>query len=176
MKKVLLLPGWMTSLKLYNNDGGFRVCLGILDNESLSSDYAVGVSLGALVVLRDIKNIKGKIISPIPKRNIIRWFVQWLKYITSEGLFLERQKFTINPIKYTSEVINCIKLLNIDFSESLNNPSKDKVVVIKSKNDRFFCDDIAVEFLHSKGIKVIGVEGGHDWNRETEKMIRSLTL
>lgn len=169
MKKVLLLPGWMTSLKLYNNNKDFHVCLGKLDEESFSADYVVGLSLGALVILRDIKKIKGKVIlinPPLPKKNIFIWFTQWIKFITREGLFLKRQKFTINPFKYILELFNCIKLLNIDFSDTFNSISSDIITVIRGKNDIFFCDKTSVSFLHSKGIRVIEVGGGHNWSEE----------
>lgn len=178
MKNVLLLPEWMTSLKLYIDNGSdFNICLGKLDREAFSAEYVVGLSLGALVVLRDIKNIKGKIIlinPPVPKRNIARWFVQWVKFIKNEGLFLEGQKFTINPIRYISGLIDCIKLFNIDFSKTLDNISKDKLTVIRGKNDIFFCDEFSVGFLRSKNIKVIEVEGGHNWNEGIEETLNNL--
>jgi len=165
----------MTSLKLYGiGDVDFNVCLGKLDREAMSANYVAGLSLGGLVALREIKNIKGKIIlinPPVPKRNIIRWFVQWVKFITSEGLLLEVQKFTINPALYIFGLIDCIKLFNIDFSKALDNVSTDKVTVIRGRNDMFFCDELAVDFLRSKNIKFIEVEGGHNWNVEIEKTL-----
>jgi hypothetical protein len=97
-----------------------------------------------------------------------------LKYITSEGLFLERQKFTINPIKYTHEIINCIRLLNIDFSETLNNISQDRILVIRSKNDNYFCDELSINFLKSKNIKIVEIRGGHNWNEEMERAMNNL--
>jgi len=62
MKKVLLLPWWMTSVKLYkNNIDNFDVCIGKLNEKALSVKYVIGISLGALVALKEIKNIKGKV-------------------------------------------------------------------------------------------------------------------
>jgi hypothetical protein len=138
----------------------------------------VGLSLGALVVLKNIKQIKGKIIlvnPPLPRRNIFRWFVQWFNYVTHEGLFLERQKFTKNPIRYSREVFRCVQLLRMDFSNIFDDQSlKDALVVIRGKNDNYFCDEGAVNFLRSKGIMVIEVESGHNWNEEIEREINLL--
>src|SRR3989338_9439223 len=157
MKKVLLLAGWMMSIKLYEQYTDLGILFGELDQEGFEVDYVIGFSLGAIVALRDIKKIKGKIIlvnPPLPKKNFFVWFVRWIRYIKYEGLFLERQKFTINPFKYIWELLKCIKLLGIDFSDTLENIPKDKITVLRGKGDRFFCDDEAVEFLRSKGIHV----------------------
>lgn len=178
MKNVLLLPVWMTSLKLYkNNNSDYNICLGKLDQEAFSAKYVIGFSLGALVALRDIKNIQDKIIliNPlVPKRGVTSWLVQWVKFVTSEGLFLERQNFTSNPIRYIFGLKECIELINIDFSKTLNNVFEDKVTVIRGKRDVFYCDEFAVSFLHSKNINVIEVDAGHNWNEEIEKTLNNL--
>ena len=55
MKKILVLPGWMTSIKLYSTDAkSFDTLIGKVDLKTEDADYTIGVSLGALVVLRDI--------------------------------------------------------------------------------------------------------------------------
>ena len=59
VKNVLLLPGWMTSLKLYGNRNDLHVSIGKLNGKSLLANYVIGVSLGALIALRDIENISG---------------------------------------------------------------------------------------------------------------------
>ena len=179
MKKILVLPGWMTGIKFYEDkDYGFDVCLGELGKSSDLTDYVVGVSLGALVVLRDIDQIKGKIIlinPPLPKRNFFVWFGLYLKYLKNEGLFLERQKFTINPVKFILELGRCIKLLDMDFSKALI-LSGDKITVIRGRKDRFFCDDKAVAFLNSKNIKVVEFNGGHNLSLEMEKTMVGLMI
>lgn len=178
MKNVLLLPGWMESLKLYENDGFFEIRLGKLNEEDFSADYVVGLSLGALVVLQNTERIKGKIIliNPlVPKRNIIAWFLKWVSYLVKEGLFFERQRFTKNPIRLLSETIKCVRLLGADFSKVLDNFPKERLIIIRGKNDRFFCDQRAVKFLLSKNIMPIEVDGGHNWGKEIEQKVRGLS-
>ena len=177
MKKILLLPGWMESLQLYEDHKDFHVCIGKLDDACSSTDCVVGLSLGALIALKNIKYIKGKIIlinPPIPRRTIFTWFVRWLNYVLHEGLFLERQSFTKNPIRYSRELIHCIQLLRTDFSDVFDNPQlKETLVVIRGKSDNYFCDEKAVNFLRSKNITIIEVDGGHNWNQEVEKALIS---
>jgi|SRR3989344_7826518 len=180
MKKVLSLPGWMTALRLYKDDiDDFDVYFGGLDEKSFSADYVVGLSLGAIIALYNIEKIKGKVIlvnPPLPKRSLFRWLLKWVKYMVKEGLFLKRQKLTINPIRYTKALTTCIKLLSIDFSNILDNVPKDKITVIRGKDDRFFCDELAVNFLKSKNIKVIEVKGGHNWSEEIEETMNNLIV
>jgi len=177
--RYLLLPGWMESLQLYEDQKDLHVCIGKLDGECTSSDCVVGLSLGALSVLKNIKQIKGKIIlvnPPLPRRNIVRWFVQWFDYVTHEGLFLERQTFTKNPIRFGKGLLQCIQLLTTDFSQIFDDPIQNKnITVVRGKSDRYFCDERAVRFLHSKGIAIIEIESGHNWNEEIEKRIISIT-
>lgn len=172
-RKVLLLPGWMTALKLYKDNDDFDIKIGNLDEDSAQANYVIGLSLGALVVLQNVDRINGKIIlinPALPKRNLLTWFIHWVKFITTDGLFFERQKFTKNPIKFIATVFNCIKLLNADFSKQLD-AIKDRLTIICGKNDKYFCDNKAVEFINLKGIKLIEVEGGHNWSEEVEKAL-----
>ena len=176
MKKILLLPGWMTYIKLYKKHDNFRICFGKMDKESFSADYVVGVSLGTLVVLRDIRKIKGKIIlinPPLPHKSFFVWFKHWLRFVKDEGLFWERQKFTLNPVKFLTELARCIKLLNIDFSNTLDT-FRDKITVLRGKEDVFFCNDEAVRFLLSKNIKVVEYDGGHNLSKIMEETLNSL--
>ena len=89
---------------------------------------------------------------------------------------MERQKFTSNPVKFGLELIRCVQLLNIDFSKTLENIPKDKVVVVRGKRYIFYCDDKAVTFLRSKGMKVLEYEGGHNLSEKLEDTVDGLTL
>ncbi|MFA5954841.1 MAG: hypothetical protein WC817_04900 [Patescibacteria group bacterium] len=178
MKKVLLLPGWMTALKLYKSDGNFDIKIGNLDENAVHADYVIGFSLGALVVLQNSSRINGKIIlinPALPKRNIMTWFLHWVRFITTDGLFHKRQKLTKNPIKFVITLLNGIKLLSTDFSKQLD-MTRDRLIIIRSKGDKYFCDNTAVEFINQKGIKLIEVEGGHNWSSGIEKALLTVEL
>ncbi len=123
MRMVLLLPGWLESLKMYGGDANLEICIDALDERSASADYIIGVSLGALVAPKNINRISGKIIlvnPPLPKRSIFTWFVNWLRFLITEGLLPERQRFTRNPIIFIATLVDCIKLLTTDFSKSFD--------------------------------------------------------
>ena len=130
-----------------------------------------------MVALRDIKKIKGKVIlinPPLLQKSFFAWFVCWLRYLRNEGLFWERQKFTLNPIKFFHELLKCIKLLRINFSDTLDDVSKDKITVIRGREDLFFCDQGTVMFLHLKNIKIIEYKGGHNLCEEMEETMNRL--
>lgn len=162
MQKTLLLPGWMRTLKLYKHSDSLAIHIGNLDTQSALADYVIGLSLGALVVLREIERIRGKVIlinPPLPKRNLLIWLSRWIKYFISEGLFLERQKFIKNPLRFALEIMRCIKLLRTNFEKALDAVPKDRLIIIRGKTDKFFCDDTAANFIRSKGIRLFEVAG-----------------
>ena len=164
-------------LKLYGNADDFDICIGKIDEGSLAADCIVGISLGALVVLREVPRIRGKIIlinPPLPRRSVFTWFFRWINYVLHEGLFLQRQRFTKNPLLFFRELIRCKKLFATDFSKTFDFIPAGKARVIRGKNDRFFCDAQAADFLRSKHVEIIEVDGGHNWCRATEMLLRSL--
>lgn len=177
MKIVLLIPGWMKTLRFYEDRNDIRVCVGKLDEEAISADYVLGFSLGALIVLQNAKQIKGKmlLINPLfPKRSIGAWFVKWAQYIFHEGLFLEMQKFTRNPFRFIKEISHCVGLLRTDFSEILKSLPKGHLVVLRGRDDAFFCDEKAKKFLEENNITFVETDGGHNWSGGIEKTIRTI--
>ncbi|MCX6703071.1 MAG: hypothetical protein NTV02_00035 [Candidatus Zambryskibacteria bacterium] len=42
------------------------------------------------------------------------------------------------------------------------------MVVIRSREDVFFCDSEAVLFLRARGVRVVEIDGGYNWNKNTE--------
>ena len=174
MKKILILPRWVKSHKLYYNEE--IVCkVGNVDEEAKRADPVAGLSLGALILLRSHIQVVGKIVlinPPLPKRNLLTWFIQWLKFSLQEGLFsAHRVTYVINPLKFLSAVAECIRLLSVDFSKILDEIPKGKIVVIRGTKDYFFCDSQAVEFLKRKNIKIIEVDGGHNLSEAMEKAL-----
>jgi hypothetical protein len=179
LKKILILPGWMNYLRMINVKEYSEIWKGKIDKNK-PVDCVVGLSLGALVTLRDMNPNWKKIVlvgPPLPRRNILIWFFQWLKYVMFEGMSLKNQVFTKNPFRFIPELFNCVKLLSADFNKILDMLPADKIIVIRGKNDNFFCDNKAAQFLRSKNIRVIEVENaGHNWhekfNEEINKIIK----
>jgi len=175
MKKVLLLPGWMEQLELFDDQSNiFDIQTNKLSSNYIENDYIIGFSLGTLTILQNIDIIKSNIIlinPPLPKRNILTWFFNWVQFFLKEGLFSKRQKFIKNPVKFFIEVIKCVKLLSMDTSKIFNHLPKDKITVIRGKDDDYFCDDKAVNFLRSNNIKLIEIESGHNWSKKIEEEV-----
>jgi hypothetical protein len=92
MNNILLLPGWMRDLELYD-PSKLKVKIGKLDQDSASAEFLIGSSLSTLVISRDINQVREQIIlinPPLPKRSVFEWVVvSWFKLVTKEGLFFK---------------------------------------------------------------------------------------
>lgn len=167
----------MTTIKFYKNEvRDFDINSGKLSEDARQADCVIGVSIGALAVLKDLNQLKGKVVlinPPLPKRSIFVWIFQWVKYIVG-GLFIEHQKFTLNPIRWVVEISRAVSLFRIDFSNILREFPKDRLTVIRSRDDKYFCDLKALDFLRSLGVKVVEIVGGHNWNLNTEEAMNKL--
>lgn len=161
----------MSTIKCYHTDiHDFTVSSGEVKKDSYEDDYVVGVSLGSLAILESASYLKGKIVlinPPILHRSLTLWLSRWSVYIFG-GLFVERQIFILNPYAWVHALRRAYVLLTTDFSSTIDALPKDRVVVIRSKQDTFFCDKTAVAYLRSHGVHVIEIEGGHNWNIYTE--------
>lgn len=165
----------MTKLQLYNEKSDLQLQFGQLNLPIAGEDVVIGMSLGALVVLRESAHISSKIIlinPPLPKRSISRWFLGLLHLIAAENPFNNRQKFTRNPARWVIEIIKCIRLLSSDFDPVINRIPKNRLIVIRGRKDTSFADEAAVEYLRLKGVKVIEIESGHNWSEVLERSLQ----
>lgn len=176
--KRTFLPGLnMIKLDFYGNPDITFLTSRKLKSTDWSADYMIGFSIGCLTILKNADKITGKIIlinPPLPKRNLVVWFGRWVRYLFTEGLFLQRQHFTKNPFKIVGEMVNAARVLSINFDAALEHFPKDRIIVIRGKDDKFCCDDQVVVYLRSKGIKVIDADGGHNWSEGIEEVVNKL--
>lgn len=171
MKKILVLPGWMRALQFYNPENDFQLQFGKIDLPVENGDVVIGMSLGALIVLRESSRISGKVVlvnPPLPKRSIFHWVISLVRMIVLESPFNNRQKFIRNPLRFAAEIVNCIKLLTTDFDAIISQIPKNRLTVIRGNGDTFFADEKAVAYLHSKNVNLIEVESGHNWSEAIE--------
>jgi hypothetical protein len=171
MKRILVLPGWMTELQFYNPANNFQLQFGKIDLPIEDDDVVIGISLGALVVLRESSRIPGKIIlinPPLPRRNIFVWLYRLMQMMAHETPFNGRQKFTHNPFRFLIEIVRCVALLSANFDATLTALPKERLTVIRGKQDRFFADELTVRYLRVKGVTVIETESGHNWSEAIE--------
>jgi len=176
MRKILVYPGWFESLRTYRtNDLVFRS--GAIEESDFGADHIIGMSLGALIVLKNATRVSGRIVlinPPVPRRGLLVWAVQWMKFMRHEGLMCNRQKFTANPMKFLRFASEALKLLTTDFSDVLESLPPSKALVIRGRHDSFFCDDQAVNFLKSKNIEILEVDSGHNWSEQIEEALSRL--
>lgn len=157
----------MKELKLFSPQNGLDFRFGKIEESLTAEDVVFGMSLGALVVLRESASIPGKIVlinPPLPRRSIFVWLGRWLRMTVYETPFNNRQKFTKNPLRFAIELVRCIKLLSTDFDAAITTLPKERLTVIRGRQDCFFTDNTATAYLRDKGVFVVEVEGGHNWN------------
>ena len=179
MRRVLLIPGWMKTIVLYDKKSGLEIRSGAITQEIAEADCIFALSLAALTALESAEKIKGKLIllnPPLPKRPLFDWLWRWFQYILHEGLFPQKQKFYWNPIKFIITLLNCIRLLRQDFSETIRRFPKEKLVIIRGRKDIYFCDAETAALAKRWNIKILEVTGGHNWSSEMEAAIKKLTL
>ena len=56
---------------------------------------------------------------------------------------------------------------------SKNSP-RENVVIVRGKNDRWFCDEAAARILKEEKIRCVEVDAGHDWNENIAYAIRDI--
>ena len=65
------------------------------------------------------------------------------------------------------------RLLKVDVFGIIQKIPKENLVVIRGKNDDYFCDKESAEIIKSNNIKLIEVEAGHDWNEKIAQAVET---
>jgi hypothetical protein len=96
--------------------------------------------------------------------------VSWIKFFFSEGIAWRK----IIPISsWPFGFKKLFEFLKVDAFEIMSKIPKENLIVIRGKNDNYFCDKKSVEILKNNGFTVMEVEAGHDWNENIAKAIAS---
>jgi len=106
----------------------------------------------------------------IRKRNLLSLLVSWIKFFFLEGI--EWKKIT--PIRsWPFGMKRLLEILRVDALGIMSELPKENLVVIKGKNDNYFCDRESAEILKYNGYTVIEVDADHDWNENIAKTVAS---
>jgi hypothetical protein len=174
-ENIILVPGTIQYVKNYESYKGLDIWIGVQNKEAISSAKCfIGHSLGASYVLN--LNIEpGKrfiFINPlVKKRNILNLFVRWMKFHIFEGIKGEK----VVPVKcWTHTFKQVLFLLKVDVLREMQKIPRGDVVVIRGRQDSFFCDEEDIEILNKNSFKVVEVEAGHDWNENVAKVVEDL--
>ncbi|MFA5925865.1 MAG: hypothetical protein WC831_02930 [Parcubacteria group bacterium] len=170
-KKTLLFPGGFQFVRNYGGydgpDSWLREnCLGT----EAKADYFIGHSIGASSALSYFEgNPESKFIlfNPlIKKRNILDLIFRWMRFLLEERI----EWIRIVPVRnWISGFGKIWKLLKIDVLAEMEKIPKGNLIVLRGKNDRFFCDEESAKIIKRKNIRLIEVEAGHDWNKNVKE-------
>lgn len=168
-----MLPGTIQYAKNYGYDG---LDIWMKDEEITTSDAKVfiGHSLGASFILNSNvdRNSIFIFVNPlIEKRSFLIHFINWIKFLIFEGFTIKKAV----PVKYWWHTFNLVVLLlKVDVLEQMKKIPKENIIVIRGRNDNYFCDSKNVGILKDNNFKIIDVEAGHDWNENIACVIRDI--
>lgn len=175
------IPGWFDTVENRVDYYGLDIWKEKINPETkIDAEYVIGHSLGANFALLNWsinKNTKLILTNPIiGKKNIADWFLRWLRFIFCEGADINGKRWQSLPHFFNNFKL-CFKLIRVDSEKIIKEVTKENIIVIRGKNDNFFCDNETRDFLKKEGIKVIEIdEVGHHWdnrmNEEIEKLFK----
>lgn len=173
--KFFVFPGWFSRVKNYGLGQGAEIWqMAVNPTANFDAEYLLGHSLGAnfaLIAWRANRNAKLILVSPlIPKRSVLSWFWRWLGYVFSEGLIVSPGDILANRIWFALR--EGLKLLRKDFSEIIQEIPRENLLIIRGKDDKYFCDQAAADFFKKENIALIEVEGcGHNWSEKIKEAV-----
>lgn len=180
-KNVVYIPGWLDRGEIHGYQNSRDVWAKEQDAQLNSeTNYVIGHSIGAFIALdcwQKKKDIHSILVGPlVPQRNLLGWLWRWVKFILCEGTPLspERLKTFLYIVQGT---VKLVKLLRRDPLAILERVPKDHILIIRGKDDLFFCDEEAVRIFRERGIPTIEVAGaGHNWCPEIDTVIEEYLL
>jgi hypothetical protein len=178
-KKIIFIPGWMHNVSHYQKYQGLDIWTEDFDPQKrIEADFLIGHSTGAnfcLVNWKFNRNTKLILVGVlVPRRNILGWIGQWLKFIIFERQQSIKGVINLKYIFSTLKKVN--ELSKSDPLEIIREIPKEQVVFIRGKNDKFFFDKKVAELLKAEGFRLIEVKNAsHHWNNEIDGIIAKLT-
>lgn len=177
-KDVLLFPGWMQNNSLYPNYS----CVNLWEQEYVEPDltktkYLLGHSMGSLPALLSWeKNPDTTIIlfNPlITKRSkvdlVFRFIVMMFISPGAIRALTGSVKWKYLPVA----IKNAILFREVDALKIIKKIPKDKLIIIKGKNDNYFCDiDSAITLCHSNIAFIELADVNHFWCLPVDVLIK----
>lgn len=178
-KRLIFVPGWMDKAELHGYGNGLDIWMQEADSaEKINAEFILGHSLGAafaLLVWQANQGVKVILVNPlIPKRSVFFWFLRWINFLIFEGIQMPFGRIAVFT-HFFSGTKKCLKLLDLDPLEILDQIPRNKLVVIRGKEDHYFCDRAVAKMIRSKNIRLVEVEKtGHGWNGKIDEAVTEI--
>ena len=179
-KKALIFPGGFQYAENYTGYKGIDIWLKSASTKIPIVDFYIGHSAGASFILSNYNSIRsGKFIFINPlirKRNVILFLWAWIKFFIFEGRKKKHKLKTLVPMHdWLFGFRKVLELIRVDVLDIIQRIPKDNIVIVRGKDDYYFCDKKSVEIIQQNGIKFIEVDAGHDWNEKIAETVKNLT-
>ncbi|MDP3957433.1 MAG: alpha/beta hydrolase [bacterium] len=180
-KNIVYIPGWMDRGEIHGYWNSRDVWAKERDVQLNSETrYVIGHSVGALIALdcwQKKKDLRLILVGPlVPRRSYPAWLWRWVKFVLYEGipLSLERMKTFLYIVQGT---VRMVRLMHIDPFMIIEQIPRENVLIIRGKDDLFFCDEEAMKIFKEKGVPVVEIDGaGHNWHPKIDTAIEEYLL
>jgi hypothetical protein len=175
MNKALIFPGAFQIVKNYGNYDGWDIWLKPYPKELPAADYYIGHSGGVHFILKHLDSTpKGKFIFVNPeirKRGLLPIMFSFFKASVAEDIIHKPGKTPISSWPFGLKTL--FSILKVDVLNTMLKIPKENIIVIKGRNDNYFCNKESVEILRKNGFTVVEANAGHDWNQNIAEMVKS---
>ncbi|KKQ50934.1 MAG: hypothetical protein US70_C0028G0018 [Parcubacteria group bacterium GW2011_GWD2_38_11] len=177
-KKIVYIPGWMDRAEYNGFPDGLDIWGSRIDyRKKIDAEVVVAHSLGchfALLNWNEHKNTKLILVNPVlGKRDLGSWALAWLKFFLTEGRKYTSQKRMALFFHFFLKIGLSLEMMRKDVKLILSFVPKENLVVIRGREDLYFCNSNDCKFFVENGIRVVEIdEMGHVWKKEKiEKFI-----
>jgi len=175
-KEILFIPGWMDKGEFHGYPNSLniwteKINLDFKFKENIIIGHSVGASL-ALLNWEKNKNSKLILFGPlIPRRNLLTWFHKWIRFILYEGTPMPIRRIKLLRHLILGTVV-LVKMLKVDSLKIIRKIPKDKLIIVKGTDDKYFCDEKIANQLKKEGFDIIEVKRmGHNWGEKIEEFL-----
>ena len=174
-ENVLVIPG---AFQLVKNYGGFDgIDIWIAGGESKivkRPAFVVAHSIGANFALASEKlsGCKFILVNPlVKKRNFANLLARDIRYLFSKEISMSK---IVPPYSWWHAFKLAYRLSKIDVLAGIKKAPRANIVIIKGKNDVFFCDAASVDIMKKENLPFMETDAGHDWNENIENLVKEI--
>lgn len=177
---ILLFPGWMQDSCLYNN----YTCFNLWNTEYLEPDltdvkYLLGHSMGCCPALLSWKNNPEATVilfNPlISKKSSIKLIYNFIVMMFISPGSIKAWKGSVKWKYLPLAIKNTLFFRKVDILKIIKEIPKDKLIIIRGKNDKYFCDLDSAATLRNSNIAFIELdEVNHFWCSQVDSVIRKI--
>ena len=174
-KKIIFVPGWLHSLDFYNRSEGLDIWICDEDFEKkANADIFIGHSLGANFILANYYKDVEKLIlvNPVLRKNFWSAMGSWIRHAIFDKTNLDKVGMMLN---FFSSIKKARRIFKIDYEKILSEIPKEKIFVLRGKEDKYLCSKKSLDIFRKYNIEIIEIDDvDHNWGEVYEKEVEKI--